>query len=172
MSAFIVNKEDIDTLVYAALNARPSYNGNDRKLSWWRVDENGRYVGWNAVHENAEHMSDSDYRAFVTPSMAGELLVTENVRSVEYRYPDTARDRGDLPGPTDAYYMAPYVYAEPRVELTPGAVFELIDTLDYQSCEHDGWTTSEAYAFLRALREAWCRVVIDQEHAAREQCTS
>jgi hypothetical protein len=127
------------------------------------VDENGRYTGWHAVHENAEYMLGAGHKAYVTPSAAGEMLVTENVRSVEYRYPDTARDRGDLPGPTDAYYMAPYVYEQPSVELTPGLVFELIDTLDYQSCEHDGWITSEAYAFLRELREAWCRVVIDQE---------
>lgn len=166
MSAYIVDRKAIDLLVYAALNADPSYHGNDRKLSWWNVDEKGGYLGWHAVHENAEYMLGAGSRAYVTPSAAGEMLVSENARSIEYRYPDTARDRGDMPGPIDAYYMGPYVYTEPKGEtLTPGKVFTLIDELDYQSCEHDGWTTSEAYAFLRSLREAWCRQVIAAEAA-------
>lgn len=167
MSAYIVDRKDIDRLVYAALNASPNYHGNDRKLSWWDVDEKGGYVGWHAVHENAEYMLGAGSRAFVTPSAAGEMLVSENVKSVEYRYPDTARDRGDMPGPIDAYYMGPYVYTEPREQLTPGMVFALIDRLDYQSCEHPGWTTSEAYAFLTSLRQAWCRQVTDAEEAAK-----
>ena len=167
MSAYVVNKRDIDLLVKAALRSGPAGNpGIRQQLAWWRVDESGEYTGWNQVDEFAEHRSSDDYKQFVTPSRLGQALVDENVRSVAYRYPNTNPDAGDLPGPIDAYYMGPYVYSDPRVDLTPGAVFELIDCLDYQSCEHPEWRRSEAFAFLAALRKAWCDRVIASESLA------
>jgi hypothetical protein len=111
-------------------------------------------------------MEGDDYKAYYTPSQLGQMLVDENVASVATRYPDTNPDEGDLPGPIDAYYMGPYVYADPRKDLTPGEVFRAIDCLDYQSCEHDGWRASEAFAFLTSLRKAYCDRVADLEGAA------
>ena len=183
MSAYVVDKSDIDTLVKAALVAYDAGPGSFR-LSWWRVDEDGNYAGWRELNPNAEHMTDDEYKAYHTPSMLGQILVSENVRSVAYRYsepgrvyyygPETAANMddldpeyGELPGPCDAYYMGPYVYSDPGHEPTPGEVFSLIDCLDYQSCEHDGWTKSEAYSFLRSLRDAYCRRVTEAEQHAR-----
>jgi hypothetical protein len=38
-------------------------------------------------------------------------------------------------------------------------VFKAIDCLDYQSCEHDGWHTSNAWRVLESLRELVCQHV-------------
>jgi hypothetical protein len=166
MSAYVVNKEHIDLMVRAALHAHQSrHPGDGRRLSWWRVDETGGYAGWNELNVHAETMQGDEYKQYVTPSQLGQMLVNENVASVAARYPDDDVDQGELPGPCDAYYIGPYVYRDPRKDLTPGQVFKAIDCLDYQSCEHDGWTTSEAYSFLRSLRKAYCDRVADYEDA-------
>lgn len=157
MSAFVVNKTHIDLLVRAAIQASRPNN----KFSWWQVDAEGKYAGWRELDEYADG-SEEDYwehKAKCSPSRLGQILVSENVASVSYRYPDDNPEAGDLPGPIDAYYMAPYVYEDPRVNLNAGQVFAAIDCLDYQSCEHPGWETSEAYALLRSLRDAYCRKV-------------
>lgn len=166
MSAYVVNKEHVDLLVRAAQHAYPAGQpGSTRNLSWWRVDENGDYAGWREVTPHAEHMIDDDYKQYVTPSQLGQMLVDENVASVSHRYPDDDVDAGELPGPVDAYYMGPYVYTDPGKDLTPGQVFKAIDCLDYQSCEHPEWRKSEAFAFLAALRKAYCDRVADYEDA-------
>lgn len=169
MSAFVVDKKHIDLLVRAALNAHPAGQpGSTRNMSWWQVDEDGEYNGWRELNRHAETMTDDDHKSYFTPSQLGQILVSENVMSVHHRYPDTNPDAGDLPGPCDAFYMAPYVYTDPRRDLTPGQVFKAIDCLDYQSCEHGGWRKSEAHAFLTALRHAYCNRVADYEDAPWE----
>lgn len=177
MSAYVVDKRDIDLLVRAALDARPE------AMSWWRVDEAGEYAGWRELSRHAESKTDDDYKAYYTPSQLGQILVSENVRSVSHRYSEPGRttyygsdvaaemddldaDLGELPGPCDAYYMGPYIYSDPGHEPTPGEVFSLIDCLDYQSCEHDEWRQSEAFAFLTALRKAYCDRVVEIEAMA------
>lgn len=160
MSAFIVDKIHIDLMIRAALRAS---DGTGPRMGagfrFWRTDENGDYAGWLELHPHAESMEASDYCEPLTPSQVGQLLVNENVFSVHHRYPDTDPNEGDLPGPCDAYYMGPYVYTDPRRDLTAGEVFKAIDCLDYQSCEHDGWRKSSTYAFCVALRDAYCRKV-------------
>lgn len=178
MSAFIVDKKHIDLLVAAADHyGRAGYQGS--KMQWWQVDENGEYAGWRylATYE------DTSTEELYTLSQLGQILVSENVASVGHRYSEPGRvvyygaeaaagmddldpAAGDLPGPCDAYYMAPYVYDNPGRILSPGEVFKAIDCLDYQSCEHDGWRKSEAFAFLTALREKVCCHVAGYEQAA------
>ena len=168
MSAFVVSKQHIDFLVTAALTV-----GGRDGFQWWRVDESGDYAGWRKLDPNAEQRADDDYMAFYTPSQAGQILLSENVASVSHRYSYSGRVQyygaeeaakmdddtiETLPGPTDRFYMAPYVFAPfGRFDGSPGKVFAAVDCLDYQSCEHDGWRSSEAYSFLRSLRDAWCR---------------
>lgn len=173
MSAFVVDKQHIDLMVNAALHATPvRHRGDGRRLSWWRTDEEGNYAGWRELNQHAETMEDDDYKAYFTPSQLGQILVSENVRSVHHRYPDDDPDMGELPGPIDAYYMAPYVYATPRKQLTAGEVFRAIDCLDYQSCEHEDWRNSEAYAFCVALRKAYCDQIADIQEAVWEHVAS
>ena len=182
MSAYVVDKSHIDRMVSAALKAHPAgHPGTTRRLRWWRVDESGDYAGWRELNTNAEQMTEDDYMSYYTPSELGQMLLNENIASVSYRYSEPGRasyygaetaasmddlEDTDLPGPCDRYYLGPYIYEDPRVEMTPGQVFEHIDCLDYQSCEHPGWRSSEAFAFLTSLRDAYCRQVIAAEDAA------
>lgn len=175
MSAWIVSKYHVDCLVKAADSAYPAGQPGMTGLSWWRTDDAGGYAGWRELNDyRATEGSGDDYKQYVSCDTLGQMLVDENVASVSYRYstpgrtyyygPETAATMPDdsledLPGPCDHYYMQPYVYEDPRRELTPGEVFRLIDCLDYQSCEHPTWRTSEVFAFLTALREAYCRRV-------------
>lgn len=166
MSAFVVSKVHVDLLVRAALEAKE----HGSPFQWWRVDGSGKYEGWRRLDPLAEGLDDesehpAEYMVRCSPSAAGQLLVSENVRSVHHRYPGDDVDAGELPGPCDAFYMGPYVYEDPGYTMSPGEVFKAIDCLDYQSCEHEGWTTSEAFSFLRSLRDAYCRRVDGYEAA-------
>lgn len=163
MSAHVVAKIHIDVLVRAALDA-PKSESPIETFKWWRVDEEGEYAGWRVLDRYAEQRPGTEHEEFYTPSQLGQILVSENVASVCARYPNDDPD-GDLPGPNDAYYIAPYVYSDPGRSFSPGEVFSAIDYLDYQSCEHDGWRRSEAFAFLEQLREAYCRKVDGYEDA-------
>lgn len=72
----------------------------------------------------------------------GAMLWHENHVSVNYRY----REQTDEPG---------YRYRAPRHQSwSPVEVLKAIRCLDYQSCEHPGWATSEARAYLDALQDA------------------
>lgn len=140
MSAFVVGKAHIDALVAVACDGpsdrRRRYPGD----GWYGPS----FVGPNG--RNRARLEDA--------SLIGGMLVAENVRSVAYRYPDDTRDT--LPGPVDRYYNDPagYQYARPWRVPTAVETMSLIACLEYQSCEHPGWETSDARAFLDGLRAA------------------
>lgn len=163
MSAFVVDREHIDLLTRYALRGTS-------KFQWWQVDEDGNFAGWRYLDE----LASGDDPERVSPSQFGQILLSENVKSVSYRYNDEGRTHyygaehaaemeptpdEELPGPCDRYYLAPHVYGDPGYTLSPGELFAAIDTLDYQSCEHPTWMQSEAFALLRSLREDACRRV-------------
>lgn len=151
MSAFIVSKTHIDLLVSAAEHyGKQGYQGS--RMQWWQVNGDGSYAGWRYLDANEDERDE-----YYTLSQLGQILVNENVASVTDRYPDT-----------DAYYVMPYVHTDHGYVLSPGEVFAAIDCLDYQSCEHDGWRKSEAFAFLGALRDKVCRSVDGYEGAPWE----
>lgn len=84
----------------------------------------------------------------------GRMLWRENVISVAYRYNLAECDPAEL-----AEYnldVESYVFPSrsPR-KPEPRDVIAAIDCLDYQSCEHDSWPLSEAYALLEHLRVAF-----------------
>ena len=81
----------------------------------------------------------------------GQMLWRENVISVSYRYNLPTRDATELAqyeGDVEAYEYEP-------VEVDGPAMARVIDCLDYQSCEHDGWQESAAFALLENLRIAF-----------------
>lgn len=158
MSAYIVDKHHIDLLVRAALG----YSTPNARCRWWVTDDAGNYTGWHKLAVDAEHNPQEGH---VSPHYLGQILVNENVASVTARYPNDDADRGELPGPINAYYLGPYIYTDPGHTLTPGQVFAAIDSLDYQSCEHAEWMSSEAYAFLRSLRQMVGRALPDYDTA-------
>lgn len=176
MSAWVVSKVHVDLLVRAALML-------DREsLSWWQVDDaGGGFTGWRRVDEFAEAQGpeEQERRGLVSPSQLGQLLVSENVRSVSHRYSEPGRtvyygaehaasmdDTPDeeLPGPCDRYYLAPYVYENPGYTLTPGEIFGALSCFEYQSCEHDEWKSSEAFQVCDALRNLACSQLREGPH--------
>jgi len=111
MSAFVVSNEHINALVSYA---------SDKKV---------RLYGFGPFTEvrGAEQ------------KMA-ELLLAENVKSVNHRYEQT-----EGPG------VIRYVHRAKT--LKPVEVIKACDCLDYQSCEHPEWEASVACALLKAIRE-------------------
>tara|TARA_Y100000310_G_scaffold341651_1_gene441507 strand:+ start:538 stop:927 length:390 start_codon:yes stop_codon:yes gene_type:complete len=115
-------------------------------MSWvWNI-ENGNY-------DRAQIGCSDDARALEV----GQMLWSENVASVEKRYPDS----DDLPSTIDEdpYQYTTHVgnfgvFRYPAI--TPEQVLAACDCYEYQSCEHPGWSASEACAFINALRSrAW-----------------
>lgn len=138
MSAWIVSREHIDVMIATGLQyGRSGWQGN---LSW-RVAE-----GENEYRELTRESADE----------VGRMLWRENVRSIEYRYPDTVDNR-DYPGPIsfEREQADEYTYTPPRIAgLSAGEAFKLVACYDYQSCETDDWLETEAYRFCRALEAA------------------
>ena len=164
MSAYVVSKQHIDHLVQAALAGCLDTEGR-----WNEYGEFGWVFGrrYRLLYGPGDPRANGTSSETLTPSQFGQLLLSENIRSVEGRYPDTSAEAGDLPG-GDAYYWIPYVF-EPvmpdairagrivRVGVGPALTCsQLINALRgycYQSGECDDWLRSEAYAIVTALRE-------------------
>jgi hypothetical protein len=162
MSAWIVPKVHIDLLVRAAIHGG-SYGD---RFNFWQTGEDGEYRGWYELDEFAEQRTPNGSVTPITPSQLGQMLVNENVASVAHLYPDDNPDIGEqLPGPIDAYYIHPYVYENPGYTLTAAEVFKALDCYDYQSCEHDGWRKSDAFAFCRSLAYRYQHKVPGYEEA-------
>ena len=70
-----------------------------------------------------------------------DILYAENVKSVNYRY------RGG--DPTTGCVC---VYDPTSPILAPVAVIKAVQSLEYQSCEHPGWETSDAKEILQAIQ--------------------
>ena len=69
------------------------------------------------------------------------MLLRENYVSVNHRYDEN---------PT-AMLDEPYAYSRVHKKIDPVQVLKAIECLEYQSCEHPGWKTSEARTFLKSL---------------------
>lgn len=136
MSAFIVSKNHILFLIAASLTR----SINDYGCSWY--------------HDNKRHTlesSDSTRAAEVA-----NMLWRENIKSVSHLYP--GESSATLPGPVD---KSGFTITEADVELCfdridPVQVIKSCDCYEYQTCEHDGWESSEACAFITALRRSAC----------------
>lgn len=78
----------------------------------------------------------------------GKLLLQENAKSLDSRYPGaTGSSNGDMyhQEDIDSYVYMRDAYAAGQ---DVGFLGKLISCYAYQSCEHDGWETSEA--------KKWC----------------
>lgn len=71
----------------------------------------------------------------------GQLLWSENVRSVDHRY-------------ASANVRRRYTLRTTEGSLNPLAVLKAIDCYEYQSCEHPNWPHSETYSWIAMLRDA------------------
>jgi hypothetical protein len=173
MSAYVVSKVHIDFLVQAAIAGASDSaewgSNSERDLSWHHDDRLHRLDLLAEVgDERAAAIPGFNAIELVPPSLIGQRLVDECVASVHARYPDTDPNRGDLPGPVEAYYMDPYVWEPYRREThcwslaipppaSTAAIAKQIAHYEYQSCEHEEWDASEAHAFCRALADTLLR---------------
>jgi hypothetical protein len=72
----------------------------------------------------------------------GRALWKENARSVAYRYKEAS----------DTQWEG-YKHTALAVDMTPIQAYKLVDCLEYQSCEHPGWETSEANKLCRRIKD-------------------
>jgi hypothetical protein len=78
----------------------------------------------------------------------GRMLIAENYRSVDHRYP-----RHDHADPTAAALaVEEYTFTDLGHHFAPVTILKAIDCYVYQSCEHEGWQDSEARKWCEALR--------------------
>ena len=140
MSAFVVGREHIRFLVSAARSSRiVRYS----KFSYY----------WSGkLHELPRHDRDA-------ASKVGQLLWNENILSVQGRYPDCVGKPENMPGPVDEIFIYAHSRDWNESGLEPIQVLKACNCYEYQSCEHDGWETSEAKAFIDALRAAAVRAL-------------
>lgn len=144
MSAYMIDRKHVQYLVTVAMSRR--ILGQSHCIRWFH---NGQW------HELG--CSDRKRAAEVA-----QMLWDENFASINARYPDTIEHPEGSPG-VISEAEAGFVYGEHRDlflhNIEPAQVLKACDCLEYQSCEHDGWETSEAHAFLVSLRSsAWRRV--------------
>jgi len=136
MSAYIVDKVHIDLMVSAAMDTNKGQSSY--AFSY--------YNPFGIDNARRRHEVNLD-----TADQIGRMLLTENIRSVAFRYNDT--DIDNLPGPIDATRPEDYVWVDHHIKLDPAEVAHLIGCYEYQTCEHDEWHTSDAQAFCHTLRE-------------------
>ena len=136
MSAYIVDRETIQYLVQSGLDA--GFQSRQGRTMRWYLDD---------MRLELDDRNTTD---------VGQMLWDENIKSVAYRYQDTAHM--GLPGPTGETIFV-YLHESAVYKWNPAQVLKATDYYEYQSCEHPGWATSSAKAFLDVLRKlAWTRV--------------
>jgi hypothetical protein len=94
------------------------------------------------------------------------MLWDENIRSIEGRYPDTSGRPENMPGKCDGMLIYSHISGDRRGPMNPVQVLKAINCYQYQSCEHDEWKSSEAHAFIEALRSAAISALPGYEAAA------
>lgn len=134
MSAYLVDREHILYLLTAATSRVIESQG---KLSWFHAGQ------WHDVR-----CGESERAAEVA-----NLLWRENMASVSARYPNESS--ATLPGPGhENFVIVPADFPASFKAIDAVQVIKSCDCYEYQSCEHGDWKTSEAHAFIAALRSA------------------
>jgi len=86
------------------------------------------------------------------------MLWQENIKSVMYRYDDCSYD--NLPGQThESYVLDEKDLRMAWDSLDPVQVLKACNFYSYQSCEHPEWESSEAKAFIDALKREAVTVI-------------
>jgi hypothetical protein len=149
MSAFIVDRKHIRYLVEAA-SRFPSHRIQGGRLVWY--DGEVRHDLKLGDHEGQERM--------------GQVLWTENIRSVSYRYQDDTLNT--LPGPIGESYVYGKHHSFPFVDVKAVQTLKACDCYEYQSCEHPEWETSEAKSIIDAIRKVAIHALPGYEDAKWE----
>jgi hypothetical protein len=92
-------------------------------------------------------------RKLLTPhtnDAVGQLLMDENVRSVQHRYDRDAFE--ELPGPVNKTGMRGYRHIESGVAFDPIVLLKQLACYEYQTCDCPDWPQTDAYAFCQVVR--------------------
>lgn len=144
MSAYLCDKNVFLFLLAAAQSVRFS-RGN---LYWY----------WDGGRHDSIGAGD-----FNKAQAVAEMLYGENLRSVSHRY-SSDKSSATLPGSHDATFtLRDFCRAW---DCDPVQVLKTIACLNYQSCETPDWEQTEAYAFLRALKNAAIQALPGYDDAA------
>lgn len=141
MSAYIVGKAHIDYLLSAGMSR--SILGIYGPMYWFDADpDSSTYQEGEAIPVSSIQWAQGHKRELThaTAGLVGAMLALENQRSVNHRYAEEELEE-------------PYLFAEVRGPFNPVDVLKACKGYEYQSCEHYEWRTSEAKAFIDALRE-------------------
>lgn len=86
----------------------------------------------------------------------GQLLLAENIKSVEHRYPDMKHND---------FTFFPLQPFQRRYASNPIQILKLIASLRYQSCEHDDYLLSAAHMELLTIERKVIRMLPGWEDA-------
>lgn len=138
MSAYLCSKSHFVYLVAAATSARILRNYGP--LSWNKYGDEDRATLPQGDFERSAEVAN--------------MLVRENLASLAYRYPED-KTSATLPGPNESFSITERDFENAGgIEIDPVQLLKSIKCLEYQSCEHPGWKTSEAHAFCKRLESA------------------
>ena len=142
MSAYVHDNDHIDLIVSLAVRTEAYIQVADATARWGR-----KTVGLSTSH--GQSVTER-----ITPTALGCILLAENIASVRGRY-DTVDDTPE----GIEYDLAVSEYEHQPVSLdarTLGAQWAVagikaLRSYVYQSCEHDGWHTSQAKQWADAI---------------------
>ena len=82
------------------------------------------------------------------------ILAKENIKSLEYRYPNYGPAGGFLCGTLEEFLAEVKNVAKARYDYNDLAtVKNVLGRYEYQACEHADWLESDAYNLVRALKD-------------------
>lgn len=154
MSAFMVSTVHIDAMLTAGLVLGPAY-GTPLSWYWPDLDATTDRGSWTSEQLRQEAVQRRRELTLATAGRVGAMLLAENRRSVDHRYAEEELEE-------------PYLYSRVPGRPDPVVVLKAIACYEYQSCEHPGWRTSEAHAFVRVLESAMVHHLPGYENAPWE----
>ena len=152
MSAYLVSRATIDALVAGAKAQGPG-------TYFWYAGE----AALSCEFANFASDDEADDNQRFNEDTLGRMLWTENLISINARYPDTVDHPEAVPGSLEGDDVAGYTYGPgiKVVNLDPLGVLGVIRGYQYQACEHQGWRNSIAKAFVNDLEARIVRKLID-----------
>jgi len=156
MSAYVCNPRHVDYLVAYAHRYQRQGNAPHVILRDGERDtlpETAVQVG------NAEWGSpDRLMLGQLSPDVLGQIIMTENVRSVRHRYPSDSAD--DLPGPIDQSRIFQYTF-RPIPDLRSDWALAACQGWKYQSCETPDHAETLAWRIVEAIERQAIRALTE-----------
>ena len=116
--------------------------------------------GWNNYQADADARDLMREHGGSVTAAAFALLVAENVRSLQARYPGSP----DMWDSAELYKFKPSAAVQRWMNYAPlgqGNLVQMASSYAYQACEHDGWERSPAFQLIEQIRGFLLR---DLEH--------